>query len=146
MIPVPTRSRRALLRLVVPAVLLAACGDESSKALVEADVGFGAPREDRDQGGYTLDPGALGGMPGAGGAGGGAVGGAPAESDAGTFWEADAAAGGGGAPPPGDGDCEDGDQRACESEGCVGGIQICSNGAWGACSPPPEQCNDRDDD
>ena len=123
--------------------LLPACGEDAAKALVEADYGFGAPPADRDQGGYTIDPEAIGGTPGSGGTQPG-TGGTAADTDAAVPWMGDAAA-----PPtepPAMGACTEGERQACQAEGCVGGLQVCRDGMWSDCSPPPETCNDRDDD
>ena len=138
----PARFPRLLaLRLAATGagLLITACNDSTSKSLVDLDAGFASSVPDRDQGGYTIEPG-LGGMMGAGGVGGGGGTGGASDADAAVFWEADAAA------TPAAGPCTDGEQQACEAEGCVGGLQVCRNSVWSRCSPPPEQCNDRDDD
>ncbi len=48
-----------------------------------------------------------------------------------------------GGVPPVDQPCADEDLRPC-ADGC--GMQTCAAGAWGACAPSIETCNDLDDD
>ncbi|MCB9541925.1 MAG: hypothetical protein H6703_05695 [Myxococcales bacterium] len=42
--------------------------------------------------------------------------------------------------------CLDGEERPCPIGADCVGRRLCRNGRFGACQPPPERCNDRDDD
>jgi hypothetical protein len=108
---------------------------------VDPDVGFSAPSLDLDQGSVAIDPGAIGGTPGTPSGGSTGSGGPPVDTDAAVLWTADAAA----SPEP-EGPCTEGEQRACEAAGCDDGVQVCRNGEYSPCVPPPEACNGRDDD
>ncbi len=119
--------RRLLLPLAALALPLVGCDDEEDPG---ATTPMALPGDStRDMGAFSLDP------PGAGGNGG-----VPDLPDM-------------GAPPPADagfmnplppvGGCDDGQTRPCP-DSC--GMQACAEGAWGACEPGVETCNDEDDD
>jgi len=126
--------RRSVLAALCAIGFVPVACDDALPALVENDVGFGAPALNLDQG-VSIDPGAMDRTPGTPSGGGSAP---PADTDGAVFWTADAAS------PPGP--CTDGEQRACQAEGCNGGLQICRNGEFSPCLPPPEACNGLDDD
>lgn len=101
----------------------AAAGDDGGAALVDAGTGL-------DSGWHPPD--ASGGMD---------SGSAPADSGSGTV---DA-----GTPPDAgarDAGCPSGATMSCTSSCGTIGVSTCAGGAWSACAPPAESCNDADDD